>query len=89
MDDLFGEVPQPERQSKAETRKPLTADDVRGSMIELIAALRNADAIPFDEREFAKHIAMFPIMAQWLPADEGNQLVFEFEREVERLRKAA
>ncbi len=57
--------------------------------MELIAALREADAVPFDEREFAKHIAMFPIMAQWLPDDEGKQLVFEFEREVERLRKAA
>lgn len=89
MDDLFGEVPQPERQEKAEARKPLTADDVREAMIGLIAALRNADTVPFDEREFAKHVAMFPIMAQWLPDDEGKQLVFEFEREVERLRKAA
>lgn len=83
------DVPQPEQQGKAEARKPLTADDVRGTMIELIAALRNADTIPFDERDFAKHIAMFPIMAQWLPDDEGQQLVFEFERQVERLRKAA
>lgn len=31
----------------------------------------------------------FPNMAQWLPDDEGKQLCFEFEREEERLRKAA
>jgi hypothetical protein len=28
-------------------------------------------------------------MAQWLEADEGKQLVFAFEAEVERLRKVA
>lgn len=89
MDDLFGEIPQPERQGTAEARKPLTADDMRVMMIELIAALRNADTVPFDEREFTKHIAMFPIMAQWLAEDDGRQLILEFEIEVERLRKAA
>ncbi|HET7717425.1 MAG TPA: hypothetical protein VFK86_17525 [Bauldia sp.] len=89
MDDLFGDIPQPKRQGKTEGRKPLTAEDVRGMMIDLIRGLREADTVPFDQREFEKHIAMFPIMAQWLPGDEGKQLVFEFEREVERLRKTA
>ena len=36
-----------------------------------------------------KHIAMFPIMAQWLDPEEGQQLVFDFETEVQRLLKAA
>lgn len=89
MDDLFGKVPQPERQSSVGARKPLTADNVRAMMKELIEALRSANAIPFEPREFEKHVAMFPIMAQWLPQDEGKQLCFEFGQEVERLRNAA
>lgn len=89
MDDLFGEIPQPERQRSAEGRKPLTADNVRAMMIQLIDALRSADEIPFEEQEFEKHVAMFPIMAQWLPEEEGEQLCFQFGQEVERLRRAA
>jgi hypothetical protein len=89
MDDLFGDVPQPERAPPPEPKKPLTADDVRERMLGLIAALRAADSNPFAPGEFEKHIAMFPIMAQWLPDDEGKQLCFEFEQEVERLKKAA
>jgi hypothetical protein len=58
-------------------------------MITLIAQLREANTPPFEPAVFNKHIAMFPIMAQWLEADEGKQLVFAFEAEVERLRKVA
>lgn len=89
MDDLFGEIPQPERRIATEARTPLTAEDVRRMMIELIEAVRSADKIPFEKREFEKHVAMFPIMAQWLPEDEGKQLCFEFAQEVERLKNAA
>jgi len=89
MDDLFGDVPQPERPQPAEPRQPLTAEDVRTRMLELIAALQGAEAIPFAPAEYQRHVAMFPIMAQWLPQDEGEQLVLAFEAEVERLKKAA
>lgn len=88
IDDLFGDVAQPERET-APARKPLTAGDVREQMVSLIAALREADSIPFEAAVMSKHIAMFPIMAQWLAPEEGEQLVFQFEAEVERLRKAA
>ncbi len=88
IDDLFGEVAQPER-APLEQRKPLTAEDVRNQMLALIGRLREADAVPFEPAEMDKHIAMFPIMAQWLAPDEGEQLVFQFEAEVERLLKAA
>lgn len=89
MDDLFGDVPQPQRAKTEELRKPLTADDVRARMLELIAALRQADEIPFSPREFERHVAMFPIMALWLPKEEGEQLVLAFESEIERLKRAA
>lgn len=88
IEDLFGEVIQPER-APVEQRKPLTAEDVRQQMLALIAQLREADAIPFEAAEMNKHIAMFPIMAQWLAPEDGEQLVFQFEAEVERLLKAA
>lgn len=89
MDDLFGDTPQPQRAAASNSAKPLTADDVRSMMHELIAALRNAETVPFEASEYKKHLAMFPIMALWLPGDEGKQLCFEFEREVERLKSVA
>lgn len=87
--DMFGHVAQPERQPAPPPRKPLTPDDVRARMLELIATARAADAMPFDERELERHVAMFPIMAQWLDREEGERLVLAFEAEVERLRLAA
>lgn len=89
MDDLFGDVPQPARSAPAEgERKPLTVDDVRQQMLDLIEAVRSANVMPFDPAELKRHKAMFPIMAQWLEPDEGQQLVFEFESEIQRLLAA-
>ena len=88
MDDLFGEVPQPARAAPPPPR-PLTASDVRDQMVALIEALRGSETMPFGPAELTKHVAMIPIMAQWLTPAEGEQLVLEFEAEVERLRKAA
>lgn len=88
MDDLFGDVPQPERAAPPPA-KPLTSEDVRQQMCDLIAQLRSSDEMPFAEAELKKHRAMFPIMAMWLDEDDGRQLVFAFEQEVERLLLAA
>jgi hypothetical protein len=88
MQDLFGNVPQPDRPAPPQP-KPLTADDIREEMQALIDALRSADEMPFESAAMKKHIAMFPIMAQWLAPEEGKQLVLQFEAEVERLRRAA
>ena len=87
MDDLFGDVPQPQRDSLPRA-KPLTATDVRAMMVALIDAVREADTVPFAPDEMKKHIAMFPIMAQWLEPEDGRQLVFEFETEIARLLAA-
>lgn len=88
IDDLFGEVAQPERAPEPR-RKPLTSADVREQMVAIIDTLRAADAQPFDDVEWRKHVAMFPIMAQWLEPEDGEQLVFQFEEQVERLKVAA
>lgn len=92
MEDLFGHTPQQSelfRPPPPPARKPLTADDVRDRMLALIATARAAETMPFEPREFKQHLAMFPIMAQWLPDEEGAQLLLAFESEMERLRLAA
>lgn len=86
--DLFGDVPQPERPAPPRAR-PLTAADVRAQMVDIIATLRAANEVPYEAAVMKKHIAMFPIMAQWLAPEDGEQLVFQFDAEVERLLKAA
>ena len=86
--DLFGFTPQRTR-PEPPRKVPLTAADVRERMIGLIETLRAANDIPFAPDEFKKYRAMFPIMAQWLEPEEGEQLVFQFELEVNRLLKAA
>jgi hypothetical protein len=89
MEDLFGDTPQPEREPAPPERRPLTAEDVRRKMLVLIATMRAAEAMPFALKELHQHLAMFPIMAQWLPTEEGEQLLLEFATEVDRLQKAA
>ncbi len=86
--DLVGHTRQKERPAPHRAR-PLTAADVREKMVELIEAARGAATLPLDAPEWTKNIAMFPIMAQWLDADDGRQLVLQFEAEIERLKRAA
>lgn len=86
--DLFGFTPQRERPAPPR-KQPLTAADVRLVMLDLIEQARAADSLQLDAPEWSKKIAMFPIMAQWLDPDDGAQLVFAFESEIERLRLAA
>lgn len=86
--DLIGHTPQPER-APPPRKEPLTAADVRRMMCELIDTARAADSLPLDAPDWTKNIAMFPIMAQWLAPEDGEQLVLAFEAEIERLRKAA
>lgn len=88
MHDLFGDVPQPQRPTLAPAR-PLTAEDVRAQMVAIIDTLRQAEDVPYEQGVLHKHIAMFPIMAQWLDPADGDQLVFQFEFEVQRLLRAA
>lgn len=82
METLFdkgmAEPEQPERAAPS-TRQPLTADDVRQMMIDLVEALSGAAELPYNSEELRKHRAMFPIMAQWLPKSEGDALVEQFD----------
>lgn len=60
--------------------------EIREELVAILAIARRAqDTCPWDERTFKFHKTVFPQMANWLPADEGDQLRFEFAKEVERI----
>ncbi len=90
--DMFGPHPaQAEmfEEPVGEPPKQLTADDIRAEMLALIATARAAKTMPWTPRIAHRHNVLFPYMAEWLPKDEGEQLLLAFETEMERLRKAA
>jgi hypothetical protein len=91
--DMFGHDPAQsemfDEEPLTEPPKKLTADDIRAEMLELIATARAAEIMPWTPREVRSHTALFPYMAEWLPKEEGEQLLLEFETEMERLRRAA
>lgn len=90
--DMFGPDPaQAEmfEEPAAEPPKQLTAADIRTEMLALIATAREAEIMPWPPRIAHRHQVLFPYMAEWLPKDEGEQLLLEFETEMERLRRAA
>lgn len=66
-----------------------TPETIRARMLKLLAEARAADQVPWTPRMAHSHTVMFPVMAEWLPKEEGEQLLLEFETEMERLRKAA
>ena len=89
---MFGHTPQQSEMFDEQVHGPakkLTADDIRGEMLALLAKARAADSMPWTERELRTHTVLFPEMARWLPEAEGEQLLLEFTTEIERLKRAA
>jgi hypothetical protein len=72
-----------------DTRRDPTRIDpesVRQELYALLDLARSArDHAPWDRRTHRYHQVVFPQMANWLPADEAEQLRFEFARELERI----
>lgn len=62
-----------------------TPDTIRAKMLKLIAEARAAGATPWPLRQTRTHMVMFPYMAEWLPNEEGEQLLMEFMEEMRRL----
>ena len=50
--------------------------------------MRAAEAMPWDEKRAALYRTIFPQMTGCLPEEEGTQLRFQFEAELERLEAA-
>lgn len=66
-----------------------TRETIRAQMHRLIAQARAANTAPWPIRQVRTHMVMFPYMAEWLPEEEGKQLLLEFRDEMRRLGHAA
>lgn len=89
--DLFGsEEPQAEL-FDAEAAIPAyrpDLDDARARLHRILAEARAAEKLPWDRDKLIVYRAIFPHMADWLPAEEGAQLKFEFAAQLARLKAA-
>ncbi|MBS0248142.1 MAG: hypothetical protein JSR61_16125 [Proteobacteria bacterium] len=78
--DLFGADPVP-------AYRP-DPDKVRSRLQKILAEARAANQLPWEPTTVSLYRTIFPQMTNWLPDDEGAQLRFEFEAELERLKAA-
>ena len=79
--ELFGEEsPTPEYRPDP--------DSVRAELHKILAEARLAKKRPWDPARVSLYRTIFPQMTNWLPADEGAQLRFQFETEMARLEAA-
>jgi hypothetical protein len=78
--DLFGTEPTPAYRPDPEK--------VRARLHKILAEARAARTLPWEPTTVSLYQTIFPQMAHWLPQDEGAQLCFEFETELERLKAA-
>lgn len=88
--DMFGHTPAQgglfEEPLPAEpVQRGHTPESIRALMHELLAAARTAQETPWPLRQTRTHMVMFPYMAEWLPDEEGQQLLLEFRGEMRRL----
>jgi hypothetical protein len=62
-----------------------TPETIRAKMHKIIAEARAASSTPWPLRRTRTNMVMFPYMAEWLPKEEGEQLMMEFKGEMRRL----
>lgn len=87
--DLFGhEGPDPSDENFETPEYHADPDEVRKELNGILAEMRAAQAMPWDEKRAALYRTIFPQMTNWLPEEEGAQLRFQFEAELERLKAA-
>lgn len=87
--DLFLPDSEPEFFEDPQVGERPDPQKIRLQLVSLIETARNAKTMPWPEREARMWQIAFPQMTNWLPPDEGDQLKFEFAREMQRLAKAA
>jgi hypothetical protein len=63
-------------------------DDVRAELQKILAEARAAETLPWEPTKVRLYRTIFPQMSLWLPEEEGAQLCFAFEAELERLKAA-
>jgi len=78
--DLFGAEPVP-------AYRP-DPGKVRARLHKILAEARGAQTFPWGPGRVSLYRTIFPQMTRFLPEDEGAQLRFQFEAELERLEAA-
>jgi len=63
-------------------------NEVRVELQAILAQMRAAKSMPWDDDRTALYRTIFPQMTNCLPDDEGAQLRFDFETELARLKAA-
>lgn len=82
--DLFGDAP------RAPAVPAVDPERVRRKLHAMLAELRATEAgSPWPRETTRANQLIFPQMTNWLPAEERDQLVFDFEAELRRLKLAA
>lgn len=97
QNDLFGHTPAQgslfgegeDRMQAPRQRTTPDPEDVRRRLTSLLDKARSAERMPWSERDARMWQTVFPNMAKWLPQDEADQLRFDFEQELARLKRAA
>jgi len=63
-------------------------EKVRARLHKILAEARGAQKMPWEPTTVSLYRTIFPQMTNWLPEEEGAQLRFQFEAELERLQAA-
>lgn len=63
-------------------------EKVREELHRILAEMRAATSLPWEPAKERLFRTIFPQMANWLPKEEGEQLCFQFEEELLRLKAA-
>jgi hypothetical protein len=63
-------------------------DKVRARLHKILAEARAAQKLPWEPTTVSLYRTIFPQMTNWLPEEEGAQLLFQFEEELARLQAA-
>lgn len=84
--NLFGEG---ENRLQAPAPKVIDhAAQARNRLTQILSVASSALSMPWSERDCRMWQTVFPQMANWLPDEEAKQLVFEFNRQIDRLKAA-
>jgi hypothetical protein len=88
--DLFEDRTQGELFSADASTPVYRADPekVRARLHKILAEARAAQTLPWEPTTLSLYRTIFPQMANWLPKEEGEQLCFQFEEELVRLKAA-
>lgn len=86
LPDLFDSY----RESDLFDRRPIlevpTPDYVRAHMQKILDEVRGASRLPWDQSTVRAYENIFPQMSKWLPPEEAEILIVDFNSELARLK---